>query len=653
MTHHRATSEQNREALSEQQSILANFGLEALKITEIGDLLQLASELAASELKSGFAKILKYLPEEKKFLIVAGVGWNREIVGTAKIDAGMDSASGFAFFSNEPVLVDDMDAETRFRVPALLREYAVRSVVNVIIKSNDECWGVLEVDSRKPHAFTSDNIHFLQGFSNILGIALSRLESEKRFRMFADFTCDWDYWIDPNGSYVYVSPACEKITGFGPDYFRDTHQLIEMAHPNDRQLVAEHIEEHLQETSHHCELEYRIFNRNGEVRWIAHVCRPVYEEDGRYIGRRASNRDITERKNTEKRLELCVGLMYQSNDGIAVVDLATGRFTLFNEKFCLNLQFSREELLSMCPEDISTKPAGFFNRHFQELRKEEAFLLEDYHRRKDGTTFPVEVNVKYTKVDDREFAIAVFRDITERKKMEEDLTKVMSDLNRSNQELEQFASAVSHDLLEPLRTISGFLNLVRKKYKVQHGREADKFIGYAVDGANRLDRMVRDLFEYSRIQRQNVTLRPVPLFEVWQASVENLSCLIEETGTHITCDSLPVVQGERSQLIRLLQNLMANAITYCKDRSPEIHIGAELQDEKWLISVRDNGIGIKPEYRERIFQMCQRLHTHKEYPGTGIGLAICKKIAERHGGDIWVESEPGKGSTFYFTLPKT
>ncbi|MDA8164084.1 MAG: ATP-binding protein, partial [Desulfobacteraceae bacterium] len=156
----------------------------------------------------------------------------------------------------------------------------------------------------------------------------------------------------------------------------------------------------------------------------------------------------------------------------------------------------------------------------------------------------------------------------------------------------------------------------------------------------------------SRDQRQAITLRPTPLFDVWLEVIENLRLRIEETGAHITHDPLPSVRGEASQLARLLQNLVANAITYCKGRRPEIHIGAAPDGERWRISVRDNGIGIPPEHRERIFQIFQRLHTRQEYPGTGMGLAICRKIVERHGGRIWVESEPEKGSTFFFTLPK-
>lgn len=249
-------------------------------------------------------------------------------------------------------------------------------------------------------------------------------------------------------------------------------------------------------------------------------------------------------------------------------------------------------------------------------------------------------------------AIAVIQDITVRRQADKELEKTLSELERSNRELELFAYAVSHDLREPLRTISSYLTLVKKRYQHRLDKAGDEFIDFAVNGADRLDRMIRDLLQYSRIQREDMVLQPVHLFDAWLDAVENLSALIEQTDARITADPLPVVNGARSYLNRLFQNLLVNAITYREHRRPEIHVGAIPHGSEWLISVRDNGIGIRPENRERIFRIFQRLHTQSEYPGTGMGLAICRKIVERHGGRIWVESEPGKGSTFYFTLPK-
>jgi PAS domain S-box-containing protein len=287
------------------------------------------------------------------------------------------------------------------------------------------------------------------------------------------------------------------------------------------------------------------------------------------------------------------------------------------------------------------------------LRGEGAYDLEHRLRRADGEyrwfkTRGVPIRDEHGNI------MKIFgtsTDIDHKIRAEESLRKLGEQLQRSNQELEQFAYVVSHDLREPLRTISGFLGLVRKRC-TGVDPEAEEFIHYAVDGANRLDRMIHDLLEYSRIQRQKTDLQPLALTDILRQVTEDLRLLIEDRAVGITHEVLPMVRGDGGQLYRLLQNLISNAITYCRDRKPEIRLRAASQDAQWRISVQDNGIGIEPAHQDRIFQIFQRLHTQQEYPGTGIGLAICKKIVERHGGRIWVESEPGKGSTFYFTLPK-
>ncbi|MEJ2033432.1 MAG: ATP-binding protein [Deltaproteobacteria bacterium] len=279
------------------------------------------------------------------------------------------------------------------------------------------------------------------------------------------------------------------------------------------------------------------------------------------------------------------------------------------------------------------------------------FETEEEVSQKDGlhTYF----TVKFPLVDDlgNTYAIAgISTDITDRKRGEDELRAIADELARSNKELEQFAYIVSHDLREPLRTIGGFLNLIQRRYGSRLDHQAKELIHFAVDGAERLDHMITDLLEYSRVQRQEPVLGSVDLFDIYFAVIENLKALIEETDAHISHDPLPVITGDASQLTRLLQNLIGNAIKFRGDSPPEIHIGISRCDNGWLFAVRDNGIGIQAEFVDRIFQVFQRLHTQKEYPGSGIGLAICRKIVERHGGRIWVESRPGEGTTFYFTI---
>lgn len=247
------------------------------------------------------------------------------------------------------------------------------------------------------------------------------------------------------------------------------------------------------------------------------------------------------------------------------------------------------------------------------------------------------------------------RDLLDRLKrsneeLEEKVRERTDELERSNCELERFAYAVSHDLREPLRSVTGFLDLLKRRYQGRLDARADKFINYAVEGGERLDRMIVNLLDYSRIQRQEVSLEPVDLADVWSVVVKNLQVLLEETGPLLKHDPWPVVSGDEAQLTRLFQNLTTNAIKFCVRERPEIHIGVQKKPGHWLISFRDNGIGIGPEYHDRIFQMFQRLHSVGQYPGIGMGLSICKKIVECHDGSIWLESEPGRGTIFYFTL---
>jgi len=260
-------------------------------------------------------------------------------------------------------------------------------------------------------------------------------------------------------------------------------------------------------------------------------------------------------------------------------------------------------------------------------------------------------------------------DFLARKRAEQELKRYSAELERSNKELQMFASIASHDLQEPLRVVSGFAALLERRYKGRLEPKADEFIDYILDGTSRMQQLISDLLNYSRVTTRGNPFTTAACDKALEKALANLKTAIEESGAMITAAPLPVVTADESQLVHLFQNLIGNAVKYRrKDETPRIHVGAKKIPESavhsalraphseikngWMLSVQDNGLGIAPKHFELIFEAFQRLHKREEYPGTGIGLAICKKIVERHGGRIWVESEIGKGSTFYFTIPE-
>ncbi|MHA2370047.1 MAG: sensor histidine kinase [Candidatus Hodarchaeales archaeon] len=242
-------------------------------------------------------------------------------------------------------------------------------------------------------------------------------------------------------------------------------------------------------------------------------------------------------------------------------------------------------------------------------------------------------------------------EVDKRKAAEEDLKETAAELARSNRDLEDFAYIASHDLKAPLRTIGSYIHLLERRYKSELDEEAQEFIKFAQNGVKRMQNLINDLLSYSRVGTHGKEFTPTDFQPVIERVLFNLQKSVEETGAVITHTAMPTIAADKQQMIQLFQNLISNAIKFCKGQSPIIKVSARLQSQEWVFAVSDNGIGIESQYQDRIFQMFQRLHSKKDFPGTGIGLAICKRIVERHKGHIWVESEPGEGSTFYFAIP--
>ncbi len=267
------------------------------------------------------------------------------------------------------------------------------------------------------------------------------------------------------------------------------------------------------------------------------------------------------------------------------------------------------------------------------------------------SSVPVKLATSPFSLDGSVSVCMIISDLTERKKAEADLQQTFDELTRSNEDLEEFAYIASHDLQEPLRNISTCLQILEKDYKSKLDSDADQLIQYALDAVPRMKALMSDLLSYSRINRKGAPFVQTDCEKVLEKTLLNLGPSIEETKAKVTHDPLPKLSVDPTQMMQVFQNLISNAIKFRGDNAPRVHISSTNAGEDWVFSVKDNGIGIEPRYLEKIFALFQRLHTKTSYEGTGVGLAIVKKIIERHRGQIWAESEPGKGSTFCFTIP--
>jgi len=371
-----------------------------------------------------------------------------------------------------------------------------------------------------------------------------------------------------------------------------------------------------------------------------------------------------------------------ADDAIISVD-ATQSITMFNRGAERVFGYTVEEVIGRPVELLM--PDRFKSGHRAQVEDFAAAPVaarvmaerrEIYGRRKDGTEFPAEASIAKLHLDSGMVFTVILRDISARKAAEVALRKAhdeleirvrertaeLSDKNRqlahqarelarSNADLEQFASVASHDLQEPLRMIASYTQLLVKRYQGRIDSDADEFMRYIVEGALRMQRLINDMLAVSRVGTRGKEFAPTALAAVMQRVLANLKAAMDESGAQIRVEALPEVWADASQMELLLQNLVSNAIKFHGDAQPSIDITAMRTQDGWQITVADRGIGIDPKYAERIFIIFQRLHTVADYPGTGIGLAICKRIVERHGGRIWVSSEPGRGSSFCFTLP--
>lgn len=418
--------------------------------------------------------------------------------------------------------------------------------------------------------------------------------------------------------------------------------------------------------------EYRVVHPDGSVHWLLVHVRMV--EAGDSADRRAvvgygTSQDITSQKLVDEQLRL------RSEELARIVDMLPAAIWIADDPKCTHIRGNRyaNELLHVAPETNVSQSEGsgspVWLRQFSGGRElgpgdlpmqkaaatgEPQVDFELHIERSDGGNVILLGGAVplFDPAGSPRGAVAAFHDVTERKRAEYELYRTLEELKRSNAELEQFAYVASHDLQEPLRALTGMVQLLQQRYKGKLDARADEYINLAVDAAGRMQGLISALLTFSRVDRYGGPIAAVDMDAVLASALANLQVAVREADARVTHDPLPRVGADGPQITQVFQNLIGNAIKFRTAAAPQIHVGATAVPDAWQFSVRDNGIGIDPGYAERIFLIFQRLHSRREYPGTGIGLALCKKIIERHGGKIWVESQLGAGATFYFTLPK-
>jgi PAS domain S-box-containing protein len=491
-------------------------------------------------------------------------------------------------------------------------------------------------------------------------------KTESLFRMITENTPYALVLVDHDGKIVLVNANLEQLFGFSreellgrsidifiPERFRIGHEAY-------RQSFHKHPEQKPMGMGR----DLYGLRKNGEEIPVEIALSPLRVDGNLYI--LAAIADITQRKQAEEVLKQSEARL---NLALSAARAGTWDWDILRDK--VTWSDGSYLLLGLKPGECEASAKNWLERvhpddraavkeavdsvikRFMAQRTQDAFNLEYRVLHTDGTVRWVNDRgqILYGRYGRPVRMIGIMLDVTERKTAEEQLAAQAQELARSNAELQEFAYVASHDLQEPLRAVAGCVEIIRRRYQGKLDERADQVITHTVEGAARMQNLINDLLAYSRIGSRDRPFEPTDCQAVLNTVLANLEVPISESGARITHDELPTILADSGQLTQLFQNLISNAVKFCGDQAPQIHIGVKKQNGEWVFAVSDNGIGIEPLYFERIFRIFQRLHARNDYPGTGIGLAICKRVVERHGGRIWVESNSGQGATFFFTFP--
>ena len=507
-------------------------------------------------------------------------------------------------------------------------------------------------------------------------------ESEERYRLLLDGIEDYAiYMVSPEGTVMSWNAGAKRIKGYSAGEIIGKNFSCFFPQEDILRGRPQEILRKTAYTGRHEERGMRV--RKDGSRFLASLTfTALRDAAGNLRGFSEFSHDLSASKESDAKYQ---GLLEAAPDAMVVVN-QRGEITLLNVQAEKQFGYRSGELMG---ENVtSIIPQGFAERLVADKKRTVSEALaqqigtgvELVGQRKDGSQFPIEMMLSPLESMEGILVTAAIRNITRRKESEQarsvleseatalhraqtklearvfqrtkELAMANRELEQSNLELKQFAYIASHDLQTPLRTICGFVQLLELEYGGKLDEQAREWIQGTVQATLRMQALIRDLLSFSRVDTRSLPFARLPLLEIVADAVNLLQSSIKDSGGQVTWDPLPSVMGDRSQLVELLQQLIGNGLTYRAERSPHIHLSAERSGKKWIISVRDNGLGIDDKYYEQIFEMFTRLHNQKEYPGTGIGLALCRRVVRRHGGEIWVRSEPGVGSTFAFTIPE-
>jgi len=529
----------------------------------------------------------------------------------------------------------------------------------------------------------------LRGFSEFSYDLTESKESGAKYRGLLEAAPDAMVVVNQGGEIVLLNVQAEKQFGYRRDEL--VGQKVKNIIPEGfaERLIADGTRSAADALAQQIGAGIELIGRrkDGSEFPIEIMLSPLESAEGILVT--AAIRNISVRRDAEKHLARMEGryrgLLEAAPDAMVVVNTG-GEIVLLNVRAEKEFGYRRDELVGQKVKNII--PEGFAERIVADGTRSAAEALaqqigtgiELSGRRKDGSEFPIEIMLSPLESAEGILVTAAIRNISLRKRSEEHSAKLENQtaalqkvrdelemrvgertkelavanqvLERSNLELKQFAYIASHDLQSPLRSISGFVQLLKLEYENTLDEQAHDWIRRTVQSIAQMQTLIRDLLSYSRVDARSRPFAQIQFVDIVNDSMALLDSSIHDSGGEVTFGRLPAIMGDRSQLVQLIQNLISNGLTYRGDHPPHIHVAAERDGKEWIFSVRDNGIGIDTKHHEQIFEIFKRLHDQTDYPGTGIGLAVCRRVVDRHGGRIWVKSEPGHGSTFYFTIPE-